>query len=162
MLKIQTSCQNIMLKNIAAMLKIQKWSYMLCSKVEIYSQMQQFKTLQPYTELRITAGPQTNCRSDHFSEMSGKISLFQHDVLTSVMPHCEHWILIQQKLDVLVAFSNSVLHVSLQPEFMFWTSELVSRDINFVSIFIQFVCPYLCSVFQFEVKDFCGLTPMHI
>ena len=78
------------------------------------------------------------------------------------MPHCEHWILIQQKLDVLVAFSNSVLHVSVQPEFMFWTSELVSRDINFVSIFIQFVCPYLCSVFQFEVKDFCGLTPMHI
>ena len=68
------------------------------------------------------------------------------------MPHCEHWILIQQKLDILVAFSNSILHVSVRPEFMFWTSELVSRDISIVSIFIQIVCPYPCSVFQLDVK----------
>ena len=45
--------------------------YILCSKAEVFIATRS-KTLQPYTELRITAGQQTIsdqlcCMSDHFS-----------------------------------------------------------------------------------------------
>ena len=41
---------------------------------------------------------------------------------------------------------------------MFQTSELVSQDVSIVSIFIQFVCPCLCSVFLFDLKVFLGMV----
>ena len=67
-------------------------------------------------------------------------------------------ILVQQKLDILVPFTNSVLHWSVQSEFMFQTSKLVFQDISIASIFIQFVCPCPCSVFQFDVEVFLGMV----
>jgi len=50
------------------------------------------------------------------------------------MAYHEHCILVQQKLDILVAFTNSVLHQSVQSEFLFQTSKLLSRDISVVGI----------------------------
>ena len=50
------------------------------------------------------------------------------------------------------------LHWSVWSEFMFQTSKLVSQDISIVSIFIQFVCPCLCSVFLFDLKVFLGMV----
>jgi len=41
---------------------------------------------------------------------------------------------------------------------MFQTSKPVSWDISVMSIFIQFVCPCPCSVFQFDVKVFLGVV----
>ena len=57
------------------------------------------------------------------------------------------YILVQQKLHILVAFTNSILHWLVWSEFMSQTSKLVFLDISFVSIFIQFVCPCLFSIF---------------
>ena len=44
-------------QNIDAMVKIQKCSYILCSKVEMFMHVA-IQILQSYTELRITAGRQ--------------------------------------------------------------------------------------------------------
>jgi len=66
------------------------------------------------------------------------------NVWTSVMAYCEHCILVQQKLDVLVALTNSVLHQSVRSELMSQISKAVSLDINATSSFIQYVCPCLC------------------
>jgi len=57
------------------------------------------------------------------------------------MAYHEHCILVQQKLDIIVAFTNSVLHSSVQSEFMFQTSKLMSLDISVVCL-----CP--CSYFS--------------
>jgi len=67
----------------------------------------------------------------------------QNAYSTSAMACREHCLLVQQKPDTLVVFTNSVLHQSVRSEFMFQTSKLVSRDISIVSIFIQFLCPCL-------------------
>ena len=48
--------------------------------------------------------------------ISGQICLEIHcfsDVQTPVMAYGEHCILVQQKLDILVAFTNTVLHQTL-------------------------------------------------
>ena len=72
-----------------------------------------------------------------------KYKTLQNACSTSAVACCEHCILVQQKSDTLVVFTNSVLHQSVRSEFMFQTSKLVSRDISIVSIFIQFLCPCL-------------------
>ena len=69
-----------------------------------------------------------------------KYKTLQNACSTSAMACREHCILVQQKPDTLVAFTNNVLHQSVRSEFMFQTSKLVSRDISIVSIFIQFLC----------------------
>ena len=114
-------------------------------------------------EVPVTISDQLCCISDHFSEISSQIWLEIH--CFSIMSWSLSWlivstctILVQQKLDILVAFTNSVLHRSVQSEFMFQTSKLVFRDISIASIFIQFVCPCPCSVFQFDVEVFLGMV----
>jgi len=78
--------------------------------------------------------------------VSGCNSLFYRNVLTSVMAYHEHYILVQQKPDVLAAFTNSALHWTVWSEFMSQTSKVVFLDISIVRIF-QFVFSCLCSVF---------------
>jgi len=60
------------------------------------------------------------------------------------MAICEptYYVLVQQKLDLLVAFTSSVLHRSVQPESDIHTG--VPGHLCVVNIFIQFVYPFLC------------------
>ena len=79
--------------------------------------------------------------SNHFSEICNEIwSDLKFTVLAKCLGLCHGLLLaLQQKPDILVAFTNSVLHQSVQSEFMSQTSKLVFLDISIVSIFTQFV-----------------------
>jgi len=73
------------------------------------------------------------CNNHSFSKMSGHLAW--HFVSTT-------YILVQEKLDTLVAFTSGALHRSVQPESNIHTG--VPGHLCVVSIFIQFVCPLLC------------------
>jgi len=57
------------------------------------------------------------------------------------MAYHEHCILVQQKVDIRVAFTNSVLHRSGRSEFMSPTSKLVFLDISICDNFHSICIP---------------------
>ena len=107
MLKHHVQNIDLMLKhhpqNIDAMLKCSAHTYF--SKAETFIILN-FKMWLLYTELSITAGQQA-------------ISSIP------ILAYRKHCILVQQRLDVLVTFTNSVLHCSVPSEFMSQASKLV-------------------------------------
>ena len=103
--------------------------------------------------------------SDHFSEISSQIwnSLFWHNVLTSVMAYHEHCILVQQKLDILAAFTNSVLHQSVWSEFSDIQTTLPGHQCcgHFNSICMP-MSQFSISVWCKGLLGYGGVAPMHI
>ena len=88
-------------------------AHIICSKVEAFIHVAtQYLTMWLlYTELRVTAEQQTIsdqlcCMSDHLSEI---VKLLSHNLWTSVIAYCEHFVLVQQSL----AFTNGTLHQSV-------------------------------------------------
>ena len=76
-----------------------------------------------------------------------------------VMTYCEHCTLVKQKLDILGVSTNNVLTLIS----LIWVHVPDIRTsllglVSIVSIFIQFVCPCLCSVFLFDLKVFLGMV----
>ena len=107
-------------QNIHIMLKIQKWSYILCSKREVFIHI----AIQNFTIIhRAQDNSWTThnfqpivlyiCTSVRYPVKFDLKFTVQHDVLTSVMAYHEHCILVQQKLNTLFAFTDSVLHASI-------------------------------------------------
>ena len=130
------------------MLYIQKCSYNICSHTCSNSEL---------CNVVIVHRAQGNSRTignfwsivlyvQTLSEICNNILVKFIDIPTSVMAYHEHCILVQQKVDILVAFTNSVPHRSGRSEFMSPTSKLVFLDISIVTIFIQFVYPRLFSI----------------
>ena len=91
---------------VLIVLPSQTFTILLCETKFLGGFVLNFKMWLLYTELSITAGQQA-------------ISSIP------ILAYRKHCILVQQRLDVLVTFTNSVLHCSVPSEFMSQASKLV-------------------------------------
>jgi len=107
--------------------------YVLCSKGEmfIHVAIQNFTMWLLYTELGITAGQQTiltNCVVCLTTLVRYPVGfdLKFTSVLTSVVAYCEHCIVVQQKLDIPVAFLGMVSWLPFTSDLLRWPSYAMS------------------------------------